>query len=59
MKNNILNCLIFDLKYNEDTCRVNTAVGYSFFPSNGTTFEQLISVADSNMYDAKREYYGF
>lgn len=59
MKNNILNRLTFDLKYNEDTCRVNTAIGYSRFPSDGTTFEQLISVADNNMYDAKREYHGF
>lgn len=59
MKNNILNRLTFDLKYNEDTCHVNTAIGYSCFPSDGTRFEQLISVADSNMYDAKREYHGF
>lgn len=59
MKKEIHNHLTFDINYENESCRINTAIGHACFPSDGTTFEQLVSVADNNMYDAKREYYGY
>ncbi len=51
--------LTFDITCQGDSCRISLAIGYACFPSDGTTFEQLVEVADRKMYDAKRKYYGF
>ena len=59
MKKEILAHLTFDIDYDDEPCRINTAIGHACFPKDGTTFEQLVSVADNNMYDAKRKYYGY
>jgi len=50
--------LHFDMEYNGNTCDVSASLGYACFPEEGTTFEQLVNVADMKMYNAKKAYYG-
>ena len=59
LQEEILGRLTFDITCQGDSCRISLAIGYACFPSDGTTFEQLVEVADRRMYDAKRKYYGF
>ena len=37
---------------------ISMSVGYSLFPQDGTTFEQLLDLADRKMYIKKDSYYG-
>lgn len=43
----------------DSQCTIGMSLGYSMFPEDGTNFEQLFIVADSKMYDAKKQYYGY
>lgn len=51
--------LDFTMFIEGNECRVSLSSGYACFPSDGTIFEQLVSLADIKMYDAKARYYGF
>jgi len=41
------------------SCDVSMSIGHAIFPSDGVAFEQLINLADTRMYDAKKDYYGY
>jgi len=42
-----------------NSSEISMAVGHAIFPSNGTQFDQLVSIADIKMYDSKKESYGY
>jgi len=54
----LLKELQFNVKYDGSECDVSASLGYACFPEEGTTFEQLVNVADMKMYDSKKCYYG-
>ncbi len=43
----------------EQICQVNISIGSACFPDDGTEFNQLIQVADQNMYREKKRFYGY
>jgi len=43
----------------EANCNISMSIGHAIFPSEGLAFEQLISLADTRMYNSKKEYYGY
>jgi len=56
--NMLLEKLRFDVEHDGSTCEVSASLGYACFPDEGTTFEQLVNVADMKMYNSKKSYYG-
>ena len=59
IKRTIAEKLDFSMSWNAIRCQVSVSIGYAYFPTDGTTFEQLINRADLRMYDSKRNYYGY
>ena len=59
---NIINTLNSSFPLTIDTAdgtfEVCLSIGYSLFPNNGTTFDQLLNSADDKMYKEKERYYG-
>ncbi len=41
----------------EQSCQINMSIGSSCFPDEGNTFNDLIQVADKNMYKEKKDFY--
>jgi len=56
--NMLLEKLRFKVEHDGSTCEVSASLGYACFPDEGTTFEQLVNVADMKMYNSKKSYYG-
>ena len=56
--NMLLEKLRFNVEHDGSTCEVSASLGYACFPEEGTTFEQLVNVADMKMYNSKKSYYG-
>ena len=56
---NVLNSVFpITLEINNEVCEIGMSIGYSYFPEEGTTFNQLTDQADANMYAEKDRYYG-
>lgn len=45
------------LEIKESTCDVNVSIGHATFPDDGDNFEQLLNIADINMYEDKKRFY--
>ena len=41
----------------EQACQINMSIGSAFFPNEGSNFDQLIKIADQNMYQEKKHFY--
>ncbi len=41
----------------KENYKINMSVGCAFFPDEGYSFNQLIEIADQNMYQDKRDFY--
>lgn len=56
---NVLNSVFpMPLEINNEVCEIGMSIGYSCFPEEGTTFNQLTDQADAKMYVEKDRYYG-
>jgi len=44
---------------NEASCDISMSIGHAVFPSDSVDYDQLITLADTNMYNSKKEYYGY
>lgn len=56
---NVLNSVFpIPLEINNKVCEIGMSIGYSCFPEEGTTFNQLTDQADAKMYAEKDLYYG-
>ncbi len=42
----------------EEPLQISWSIGYSCFPQDGTTYDQLFQIADSKLYNQKSNYYG-
>lgn len=49
--------LAVPLTLSATTIILSASLGLSIFPDQGTSFEQLLKIADSEMYDRKKSYY--
>jgi len=47
------------IKDGDTECNMSMSIGHSIFPSDGLAFEQLISLADTRMYNSKKDFYGY
>lgn len=43
----------------EQACQINMCIGSACFPDEGSSLNQLIQIADHNMYQEKKRFYGF
>jgi len=48
----------FPLPMEAEEYDIGISVGHASFPDEGTTFEQLVALADMKMYKEKEKYYG-
>ena len=44
-----------DIHYETDTINVGTSVGISFYPQDSLDIDELLSMADKAMYEAKKQ----
>lgn len=42
----------------EQACQVDMSIGSACFPDNGNNFNEMIQIADQNMYQEKKYFYG-
>ena len=40
-----------------ESYRINMSIGYAYFPDEGYSFNELIQIADKNMYQEKKNFY--
>jgi len=48
-----------DVENDNGKCHMSMSIGHACFPTDGLQFDQLINMADTRMYDIKKEYYGY
>ena len=41
----------------EENYKINMSIGYAYFPDEGYSFNELIQIADQNMYQEKKSFY--
>ncbi|MEA3372912.1 MAG: diguanylate cyclase [Campylobacterota bacterium] len=49
---------LVSLEADEKMIEIKVSIGTACFPNEGTTYEQLLKIADMNMYRQKKQYYG-
>lgn len=46
------------IMHDEQACQVDMSIGCACFPDNGNNFNEIIQIADQNMYQEKKYFYG-
>ena len=41
----------------EENYKINMSIGCAYFPDEGYSFNELIQIADENMYQEKKSFY--